>query len=197
MRRTADAAAATRTALIEAALREFAELGFATSTLAGVAARAGMTRGAVYHHFADKTALRNAVLDESWDIVAAPLWAEFDRPGRSLRDKLTGFATDWLHALHTDPRFHALLRVGLEAGPPVTEDVIALQAAGYADWQGRLAAALRAAPDELAPDVDPDVAAVHLFAWLCGLCLIHDAGPGALPAADAASVAPMLRGLFR
>lgn len=197
MRRTAEDAAATRTALIEAALHEFAEQGFATSTLAGVAARAGVTRGAVYHHFADKTALRDALLNESWDIVAAPLWAEFDRPGRTVRARLVGFATDWLQALHTDPRFHALLRVSLEAGPPVTDDVIALQAAGYADWQGRLAAAMRAAPDELAPDVDPDVVAVHLFAWLCGLCLIHDAGPGALPKADASSVAPILRGLFR
>ena len=197
VRRTAEDAAATRTALIEAALHEFAEQGFAASTLAGVAARAGVTRGAVYHHFTDKTALRDAVLDESWDLVAAPLWAAFDRPGATLRDRLVGLAQDWLQSLRTDVRFHALMRVSMEAGPPTTDEVIALQAAGYADWQGRLAAAMRAAPDELAPDVDPDVAAVHLFAWLCGLCLVHDAAPGALPAADADGVAPILRGLLR
>src|SRR3954465_6904358 len=57
-------AAATRRALIESATRLFVEKGFATTSLEQVAADARLTRGAVYHHFANKQALFQAVLEE-------------------------------------------------------------------------------------------------------------------------------------
>src|SRR3954462_11496184 len=58
-------AAATRRALIESATRLFVEKGFATTSLEHVAADARLTRGAVYHHFANKQALFQAVLEEA------------------------------------------------------------------------------------------------------------------------------------
>ncbi|WP_216214271.1 TetR/AcrR family transcriptional regulator [Amycolatopsis aidingensis] len=54
---------ATRAALLDAATELFAERGFAGTTLEGVASVARVTRGAVYHHFAGKTALFEAVLE--------------------------------------------------------------------------------------------------------------------------------------
>ncbi|MDT0305698.1 TetR family transcriptional regulator [Streptomyces sp. DSM 44917] len=54
---------ATRAALLEAATRRFAEDGFAGTSLGGIAADIHATRGAVYHHFASKTALFEAVLE--------------------------------------------------------------------------------------------------------------------------------------
>jgi len=54
---------ATRLALLDAATELFAHRGFAGTTLADVAATAQVTRGAVYHHFADKQALFEAVLE--------------------------------------------------------------------------------------------------------------------------------------
>ena len=54
---------ATRSALIDSATRLMAERGYTGTALADVAADASVTRGAVYHHFADKQALYEAVLE--------------------------------------------------------------------------------------------------------------------------------------
>lgn len=56
---------ATRTALLAAAARRFAEHGFAGTALEDVAADIQATRGAVYHHFANKTALFRAVHEQA------------------------------------------------------------------------------------------------------------------------------------
>jgi AcrR family transcriptional regulator len=56
--------AATRAALLQAATRRFAAHGFTGTALEDVAADVQATRGAVYHHFASKTALFQAVYDE-------------------------------------------------------------------------------------------------------------------------------------
>ncbi|MCP2336546.1 TetR/AcrR family transcriptional regulator [Actinomadura rupiterrae] len=53
----------TRNALLDAATRRFAEHGFAGTSLEDVAADIRATRGAVYHHFASKTALFQAVFE--------------------------------------------------------------------------------------------------------------------------------------
>lgn len=54
----------TRAALLDSATRLFAEYGFAGTALEDVASDARLTRGAVYHHFANKKALFEAVFDE-------------------------------------------------------------------------------------------------------------------------------------
>ncbi len=55
---------ATRAALLDAATRRFAELGFAGTALEDVAADIQATRGAVYHHFSSKKALFEAVFEK-------------------------------------------------------------------------------------------------------------------------------------
>jgi AcrR family transcriptional regulator len=60
----------TRDWLIETATKLFGERGYAATPLEEVVAAAGLTRGAVYHHFADKRALFDAVVDRGlWDLV--------------------------------------------------------------------------------------------------------------------------------
>lgn len=54
---------ATRNALIDSATELFVDKGFSATSLTDVATAAQVTRGAVYHHFADKRALYEAVLD--------------------------------------------------------------------------------------------------------------------------------------
>jgi AcrR family transcriptional regulator len=56
--------AQTRAALIEAARRLFGAEGFAEVSAERIARAADMTRGALYHQFADKTDLFAAVLDQ-------------------------------------------------------------------------------------------------------------------------------------
>ncbi len=61
-RREADAQA-TRDALVQAALELFTERGYSGVGTEEIAARATVTRGALYHHFADKRDLFRAVFE--------------------------------------------------------------------------------------------------------------------------------------
>lgn len=71
-RRTqAERAAETRESLIAAARALFAEHGFADVALETIVRAAGVTRGALYHHFADKTELFAAVFEQVESEVAA------------------------------------------------------------------------------------------------------------------------------
>jgi AcrR family transcriptional regulator len=55
---------ASRRALLDSARQRFGAQGFAATSLDDIAADARLTKGAVYHHFANKQALFEAVLSE-------------------------------------------------------------------------------------------------------------------------------------
>ncbi|SEO82526.1 TetR/AcrR family transcriptional regulator [Trujillonella endophytica] len=62
-------AAATRSTLLAVARERFAEAGYHATSTTDLVALASVTRGALYHHFADKEALFEAVLREVADDV--------------------------------------------------------------------------------------------------------------------------------
>ena len=64
--------ARTRAAVLDAAAREFAEHGYADAKVDRIAARAELTRGAVYSNFPSKRALYLAVLLDSRSVAGAP-----------------------------------------------------------------------------------------------------------------------------
>lgn len=78
VRKTREDALATRDALLTAALQTFRERGVAHTRLSDVAARAGVTRGAIYWHFKDKAELFAAVCERGTLPVEA-LLAEASR----------------------------------------------------------------------------------------------------------------------
>ncbi|MEV8349456.1 TetR family transcriptional regulator [Streptomyces niveus] len=208
MRRTAEEAAQTKTALLEAALFQFAEHGVAATKLADVAQRAGLTRGAVYHHFTDKTALYAAVIANSWDSVTAPVWAVLDSDG-PVEDRLREFLVAWLRRLREDRHFRALLTITLNAsyGPDQPEGISdgrASKSYGLADWLQRLETFLAGKRDGAGTGAgaghrgthadDPSGAAAGILAWLCGTALLAATDPDLLPPSDASGVALPLRG---
>ncbi|MBA4265645.1 MAG: TetR family transcriptional regulator [Comamonadaceae bacterium] len=75
---------ATRTALITAARTLFERQGFAATGTPEIVAAAQVTRGALYHHFADKTALFHAVCQQ----VAKEVAEEIEQGSRQSRKPL-------------------------------------------------------------------------------------------------------------
>lgn len=64
MRRTKEEALVTRENLLSAALQVFSEYGYSAARLQDVAQAAGVTRGAIYHHFGGKKELFKALVTE-------------------------------------------------------------------------------------------------------------------------------------
>ena len=63
MNRKVEQGAATRRQIVEAAMRLFAELGYGGVSIEAVLAATGVSRGALYHHFAGKEALFEAAYE--------------------------------------------------------------------------------------------------------------------------------------
>jgi AcrR family transcriptional regulator len=76
MTRRAAQGRATRDQLIEVATGLFAERGYEETSIEAVLAAAGVSRGALYHHFGGKDALFEAVLETVENGVTARLTAE-------------------------------------------------------------------------------------------------------------------------
>jgi AcrR family transcriptional regulator len=87
-RRTqAERTAATRSALLRAARDLFAERGYAATGREEIAERAGVTRGALYHHFDSKADVFTAVVEQlQTDLVDRVVAAS--KPGRTAVEKL-------------------------------------------------------------------------------------------------------------
>lgn len=99
--------------MIAAARACFAENGFEATSTDAVLARAGVSKGALYHHFASKTDLMAAVFEAvSRDVVARAQAAAGDGQTRA---SLSGALKAWLRAvLAPEAR-----RIILETGPAI------------------------------------------------------------------------------
>jgi AcrR family transcriptional regulator len=109
---------ATRGQLIEVATSLFADHGYEGTSIEAVLAAAGVSRGALYHHFAGKEALFAAVVSAISDRVTAEVT-------EAIRD-----CTDPLDALRTG----ALAWIDL-AGDPVIQRVMLVDAPSVLGWE--------------------------------------------------------------
>ena len=90
MRRTQqDRSSSTRAALVAAARELFATRGYQAVPADEIVRAAGMTRGALYHHYADKQELFRAVVED----VERELTAEVAAVLEEAADPVTGMAT--------------------------------------------------------------------------------------------------------
>jgi AcrR family transcriptional regulator len=102
---------ATRNALEKAARRLFVEKGYAETSTPDIVAAANVTRGALYHHFADKQALFRAVVEREANAVAE----EIERaapPSLSAEQALIEGSRAFLDAMAVPGRTRLLLLDG-------------------------------------------------------------------------------------
>jgi AcrR family transcriptional regulator len=103
-RSQAERTAATRARVLRAVVESIAEVGFERTTAAEIARRAGVTWGAVQHHFGGKDGILAAVLEESFAHLAGRL-AAVPVEGAPLAERVRGFvAAAWRHFASPDYR---------------------------------------------------------------------------------------------
>ncbi|NDK88845.1 TetR family transcriptional regulator [Gordonia desulfuricans] len=186
-------ALATRQRLVDVATDLFTTQGFAAVTTTSLSEEAGVTRGALYHHFANMTEVMEAVFTqaESSLVESVSLALEsVDGP----RERFLALGKATLDALARDP---LLLKVVFREAPT---------ALGWTRWRaldnGRSLGLIRglledlAESDALVPGVDPGVAA-QLILGAINEAGMHAASGVAAPSSAADQLELLCRGLLR
>jgi TetR/AcrR family acrAB operon transcriptional repressor len=104
MRRTKADAQLTREALLDAAEAVFAQRGVSRTSLQDIARAAGVTRGAVYWHFADKAELFNAMMARTTQPLEDSLKSVDAQGSLQPLDELMLSSLGALHRIAHDPR---------------------------------------------------------------------------------------------
>lgn len=105
-------AEATRNALVGAARTLFAAKGYAETSTPEIVVAAGVTRGALYHHFEDKVALFRAVVTAEYQAVARLINATADQSDGSMIDTLRQGSRGYIDAMKDQGRVRIMLRDG-------------------------------------------------------------------------------------
>jgi AcrR family transcriptional regulator len=186
------ARAARREQLIAAGLACFARAGYHTTTMADVAAQAGVSKGTPYLYFASKEALFLA-LHEEWDCgagqrVDAAIAALPEAARRSPRQMLHAVAAGIAAHVQAEPDTCRVLMEAraLAAHEPALAGAVL---AGDARLHQRLAELIAAGVQagEWPPDTDPVLAARLFTAGLYGLMAQWHLAPGSFSWDEAAA----------
>jgi AcrR family transcriptional regulator len=176
----------TRSALIQAARALFITKGYAETSTPEIVAAAGITRGALYHHFEDKRALFRAVVRDEAGAVAQDIERKASRGLAPMAALLAGSAA-YLDAMRVPGRTRLLLIEG-----PSVLGLAEMKALDQDTAARTLAEGLRAA---MAPEAGLPLAALTdlLSAAFDRAALAIEAGGSA--ETYSAAIALMIRGL--
>lgn len=162
-----DRAERTRNLILDAAAEAFEARGFAGASLADILARAGVTKGALYFHFASKEELAKALVDEQWRTEPPPL-EDMTNPIQNVIDLCHAFC----HSLCTNIRLRASYRLVTESNfdRPFPEVCVR-----WLDVMRQLFEAARDSGD-LRQELDP----AEVASYICGALLGIQTMSGAL-----------------
>ncbi|MET9697368.1 ScbR family autoregulator-binding transcription factor [Streptomyces sp. NPDC006529] len=145
----------TRRAILEAAASVFDERGYDAATIADILARAGVTKGALYFHFASKQELAQGVLDEQFGEAGVP-------SRESKLQELVDVAMLLAHRMKIEPMLSAGARLSL--GPGMREIFGGGSVPGWIEFTRDLLVQAKQ-QGELLPHVDPAETA-----WILSAC---------------------------
>ena len=111
VRKTKEGALETRNAILDAAERVFQERGVSRTSLAEIAAAAGVTRGAIYWHFKNKADLFDAMIERAFDPPEAKLAEVLARESADPLDMLRELAVYFLGRVAAEPQYLRVLEI--------------------------------------------------------------------------------------
>lgn len=164
----------TRRYLVESAARLFEERGYAGTSISDISALSGRTSGAIYFHFASKEKLALAVVE-----ATLGTWPEMIAAARATAapalDTLVSLSFAVARAFRDDVVVRAGSRLWMER-----KAIDAPVPGPFGAWIATVTDLLRQARDtgELAPGVDPDLAALTVVYAFFGLHTVSDATDG-------------------
>lgn len=200
MRRKKEAAETTKEDILKAAKDVFSRKGYTAASLADIAAQAGITKGAIYWHFDNKSELYQQVLVRGftgyYELMAGILTS--DMPPL---EKIKKAMTEVLVAFERDEEYRAsvgLLLFNTEATgdmQPFIARVVEFNEAIYATLVSLLEQGV--AREEIDPGIDPEQVAFGLMGFVHGVEVISllSVGNISLKKKAASMVEFQLRGL--
>jgi AcrR family transcriptional regulator len=161
---------ATRGTIVAGAAAVFGRRGYGLASIADIAAEAGVTKGALYFHFASKDELARAVIAEQHRRTMAVAAQVIDE-GRPGLETMVRLSVALAGQLLTDPVVSAGIRLTTDVSlfdPPVTEP--------YEDWLRTAASLFRRAAEEgdLRPDIDTTMLASVVVPAYTGVQLVSE-----------------------
>lgn len=138
----AERTAETRTRVMTAVVESIAEVGYQKTTASKIAQRAGLSWGAVQHHFGDKDGILMAVLEDSFNHFAEVLRGG-PGSGATLETRVALFVDrSWEH--FSGPRYRSTFEILLNL--PSDLEI---------SWQGQMLDAWKEIWSEYFPESDP------------------------------------------
>jgi TetR/AcrR family acrAB operon transcriptional repressor len=184
MRRTKEEASITRENVLTAALEVFSRYGYSAARLEDIAQAAGVTRGAIYHHFGSKEELYKAlVIERSAGInqLAEVTVSQGGTPLEIIRRLLTSL----FEYLEENEEYRALLELAVskveltEELDSIREDTIKGRRQLAAFFRELLSQGIQAG--EIRSDLPVTSAAWALVSFMNGVGLIWTQDPQAFP----------------
>lgn len=161
----------TRGKILFAAYKEIHCQGFQSASLSNILARTGVTKGALYHHFPNKTELGYAVVDE---VISQRIHLSFVEPLQNFENPIDGIIeliqSSGEAFSMTDVELGCPLTVLAQEMAPIDEGFRIRLIKIYDQWHQSIADSFRRAleNDQVRDDVEPDTVAMMIVATMEG-----------------------------
>lgn len=175
MRRTKEEAAQTHQALLNAALTVFSQEGYEAARLKDIAQTAGVTRGAIYHHFGNKAGLFAALIEDASALGNQAIGKAIEEGG-AFAQITARILVYTLYLLEEDRRFREVTALSLSI-PGTAPELAAFReqrVQGARELVENISGLFQMGIEQgdLRPDLDPPTLARGFLAFQNGLALL-------------------------